>query len=75
MVKWNKVTHASLFISFITMTLMAYGGYATFTSSVQGMYVILIQSNLVTLGHFLATLKLFLNAVSGGPPLVGIGLG
>ena len=38
MVKWNKVTHASLFISFITMTLMAYGGYATFTSSVQGMY-------------------------------------
>ena len=43
MVKWNKVTHASLFISFITMTLMAYGGYATFTSSVQGMYVILIQ--------------------------------
>jgi len=36
MSKWNKVTHASLFISFITMTLMAYGGYATFTSTVQG---------------------------------------
>ena len=44
MVKWNKVTHASLFISFITMTLMAYGGYATFTSSVQGMYMYVMVS-------------------------------
>ena len=36
MVKWNKVTHVSLFISLIAMTLMAYGGYATFTGFVQG---------------------------------------
>ena len=34
--KWNKVTHASILVSFITMVLMAFGGYATFTESVQG---------------------------------------
>jgi sodium-coupled neutral amino acid transporter 11 len=34
--KWNKVTHASIFVSFITMILMAFGGYATFTGYVQG---------------------------------------
>ena len=34
--KWNKVTHASIFISFVMMVLMAFGGYATFTQNVQG---------------------------------------
>lgn len=34
--KWNKVTHASIMISFITMILMAFAGYATFTGHVQG---------------------------------------
>ena len=36
--KWNKVTHASIFISFVMMVLMAFGGYATFTQNVQGIY-------------------------------------
>ena len=34
--KWNQVTHASIFISFGMMLLMAFGGYATFTGYVQG---------------------------------------
>ena len=34
--KWNQVTHASIFISFVMMILMAFGGYATFTGFVQG---------------------------------------
>ena len=34
--KWNKVTHASILLSFLTMILMAFGGYATFTGKVQG---------------------------------------